>query len=154
MLWLVLRMFGFETIHSAEFSDPFWFCTERITSFIHLSPKQVIPPGRAAWVREEALASILSVVMLELPVSKVQAQLFQDQNGGEKKNQNVAAAFINRISLQVREICKEWSVRLILNGHRYVRLHSSSFSFLPPGRTVRLLHVLPARQVPRSPSAS
>ena len=64
----------------------------------------MIPPGRAAWVREEALASILNVVMLELPVSKVQAQLFQDQNGGEKKNQNALAAFINRISLQVRRI--------------------------------------------------
>ena len=69
------------------------------SSFPHHHP-QIVPPGRAAWVREEALASILSVVMLELPVSKTQAQLFQDQNG-EKKDTNVASAFVNRISLQV-----------------------------------------------------
>ena len=41
--------------------------------------------------------------MLELPVSKNQAQHFQDQNGGEKKDQNVALAFVNRLSVQVRE---------------------------------------------------
>ena len=64
-----------------------------------------MPPGRAAWVREEALASILSVAMLELPVSKMQAQLFQDQNGGEKKDQNVASALISRISMQVSYSC-------------------------------------------------
>ncbi|CAH1784560.1 unnamed protein product [Owenia fusiformis] len=73
--------------------------------------------GRSVWVREEALASVLSVEMVDLPVSEVQAK-FDDEFGSSRDD--IVAMFIKRFKTQFLQL-QTFILQLIDNiqGHKH-----------------------------------
>ena len=63
--------------------------------------------GKISWTREESLASLLSVEMVDLPVSMIDAQM-EDEFGGKD---DIFTMFINRFSTQLSQL-KEFFIQL------------------------------------------
>ncbi|XP_022100616.1 ER membrane protein complex subunit 1-like [Acanthaster planci] len=55
-------------------------------------------PGRIAWQREEGLASVAAIEMVELPVSDTEAK-FEEEFGG-KAQESIGSMFLRRLSTQ------------------------------------------------------
>ncbi|XP_062611133.1 ER membrane protein complex subunit 1-like isoform X1 [Saccostrea cucullata] len=74
-------------------------------------------PGKIAWRREEALAYVLSVEMIDLPVSENQAK-YEDEFGSHKDD--IATMFIKRFKTQFSQL-KTYIQQQIqrLQGHRH-----------------------------------
>lgn len=79
--------------------------------------------GRIAWRREEALAYILAVEMVDLPVSESQAK-FEDEFGSQQND--VLTMFVNRLTSQVGQV-KSLIQYIIqrMKGHRHHQPSSS-----------------------------
>lgn len=68
------------------------------------------------WIREEALATILSVEMLELPVSDTEAR-FEEEFGAA--DSNIVSMFIQRLTTQLSQFASfaNNQVTHVLSGH-------------------------------------
>ncbi|OWF43072.1 ER membrane protein complex subunit 1-like [Mizuhopecten yessoensis] len=73
--------------------------------------------GRVSWKREEALASVLSVEMVDFPVSENQAK-YEDEFGAQKED--VVSMFVKRFATQFQQL-KNLVIHQLqkLQGHRH-----------------------------------
>ncbi|GMT14592.1 hypothetical protein PFISCL1PPCAC_5889, partial [Pristionchus fissidentatus] len=101
----------------------------RIESLV-LDVKQTGEPF-IEWTREEALARVTKVEMLDLPLSELQASIESEFEG---EDLNVVGAFLRRITTQVHQV-KRWAVE---SSKQLVSL-TSSISF---GRSGNLAEIL------------
>ncbi|GMR36343.1 hypothetical protein PMAYCL1PPCAC_06538, partial [Pristionchus mayeri] len=83
------------------------------------------------WTREEALARVSKVDMLDLPLSELQASIESEFEGGDF---GIVGAFIRRVTTQAQQV-KRWAIQ---TSHQLVSL-SSSISF---GRSGNLADIL------------
>ncbi|XP_038062197.1 ER membrane protein complex subunit 1-like [Patiria miniata] len=59
-------------------------------------------PGRVAWQREEGLASVAAIEMVELPVSDTEAK-FEEEFGGRAR-ESIGSMFLRRLSTQFAQL--------------------------------------------------
>ncbi|XP_065936544.1 ER membrane protein complex subunit 1 isoform X2 [Magallana gigas] len=81
------------------------------------SMQMVLKAGKIAWRREEALAYVLSVEMIDLPVSENQAK-YEDEFGSHKDD--IATMFMKRFKTQISQLKTYIQQQLQkLQGHRH-----------------------------------
>ncbi|XP_060066687.1 ER membrane protein complex subunit 1-like [Ylistrum balloti] len=73
--------------------------------------------GRVSWKREEALASVLAVEMVDFPVSENQAK-YEDEFGAQKED--IISMFVKRFTTQFQQL-KTLAIQQLqkLQGHRH-----------------------------------